>query len=121
MNVSFNARKDKLILKKLVLFLAWVWGRKLTRRNAKAQLALFSGHLKIQTLHFFSRPRRFSQKSKTGFDGRVVCEAADIDPRPEFLPSILSYQMLQDVCQFYTMQGVIRLRVVGILIHGYST
>jgi hypothetical protein len=46
---------------------------------------------------------------------RIVSEASDSDPDPQFLPTIVVYQVLENCLKRFSMEGIVWLGVVHLL------
>jgi hypothetical protein len=78
-----------------------------TERGKHYQLSLSN---QVKFFHFRPRPGGFSEEFQARFDAGVVGEAADRDDLAQFFPAVISDQVIEDVFQFYTVEGVVGLR-----------
>jgi len=65
--------------------------------------------VEIQQLHLLARPKVAAQEFETGGEAGVVGEAADIDLSPEFFPTIVTHQLVEDRLQRDAMKRILGL------------
>lgn len=78
---------------------------------AQGMVSLSHGS-KIQILDLRSGPSGLSKESETGWNGRFVVEATNIDPHSQFFPTVYFDKMLQHVYQRHTVQRIIWLWLI---------
>jgi hypothetical protein len=66
--------------------------------------------LQIKSFYPLSCPWCFSQKSKTGFDRRVVSKASDRNSLTKFRPAVGVHEMVEYRIQPNSVKGVVLLR-----------
>ena len=57
----------------------------------------------------FVRQSLSAQKFEAGSDARVLVEAANVDPSPEFRPAVTGCQVVKDLFERDAMQGIVGL------------
>lgn len=77
--------------------------------SIKGFLTSSTNHIQIQLLHLLPRPGRFPEESQAGFDGWIMRKASHWNHFTQLCPAIMVYQPADDVFQFDTVKGVVRL------------
>jgi len=74
----------------------------------------------IKILYFLSRPIRFTEESKTRFDGWIVGKTVNSDQIGQLRPAVKVDQFIQDHLQRLPVQGIIGLYFLHFQKSGYS-